>query len=57
MEEFEGRRSGMLNTGVLCNPIKHVVPSVKGVKWGLGTRGLECWQRFRTDSQCLQLRL
>ena len=36
MEQFEGRRSGMLNTGVWCNPVNNI----KGVEWGFCTRGL-----------------
>ena len=33
MEEFEGSRQGIVQPSQ-----QHVAPSVKGVKWGLGTR-------------------
>jgi len=39
MEEFEGRRRGMLTTSGMVQPNQqHVVPRVKRVEWGLGTR-------------------
>ena len=44
MEEFEGRRRGILSTGKWCNAVnnmwKKATPCEKGVEGGLGTTGL-----------------
>ena len=41
IEEFEGRRRGNADHMGMVQPSQqHVAPCVKGVEWGLGTRGL-----------------
>ena len=42
MEEFEGRRRGMLTQ-------QHVASCVKGVEWGLGKGGLRMAAAFWAD--------
>ena len=44
IEEFEGRRRGMLTTREWCQ--QHVASYVKGVEWGLGTRVLRMVAAF-----------
>ena len=47
MEEFEGRRRGMLTTGEWCNPVSNILHhGVKVVEWGFGTRGLGMLAEF-----------
>ena len=47
MEEFEGRRGGMLTTGERSNPVRNMLHhGVKGVEWGLDTRGLRMVAAF-----------
>ena len=47
MEEFEGRRRGMLTTGRMVQPSQqYVAPCVKWVEWGLGTRVLRMVAAF-----------
>ena len=51
MEEFEGRRRGMLTMGEWCNPVSNMLyhqPCVKRVECGLGTRGLRMVGAFWT---------
>ena len=45
MEEFEGRRRGILTTG---NGATKSATFVKGVEWGLDTRGLRMVVAFWT---------
>ena len=47
MEEFEGRRRGMLTTGEWCNPVSNMfAPCVKRVDWGLGIIGMRIVAAF-----------
>ena len=47
MEEIEGRRRGMLSAGrMMQSSQQHVAPCVKGIRWGLGTRGLRMMATF-----------
>ena len=40
MEEFEAGGGECSMLGIVLPSQQHVAPSIKGVEWGLGTRGL-----------------
>ena len=46
MKEFEGRRRGILATGMVQPRWQHIAPCEKGVEWGLGTRNLRMVTAF-----------